>query len=72
MEGSMDVLFEAEGKLWVGEYKTDHVDEATLVEKARQHERQVTIYQEAVRRSLGHDNVGCTLIFLRKGVMVEI
>ena len=57
VRGSIDVLYRLDGKLWVGDYKTEGRGRER---KARLYLRQGQAYVEAVRQSLGRRRSGCS------------
>ncbi len=72
MEGAIDIAYTLDGRVWVADYKTDRVAEDELEERAAAYREQAAIYVEAVRRSLGLENVGCKLLFLRHGIAAQL
>jgi len=70
MEGVIDVLYELNGKLYVADYKTDHVRADELDRVRENYQDQAEIYTEAVKRSLGREVAGFRLVLLRLGRMV--
>jgi ATP-dependent exoDNAse (exonuclease V) beta subunit len=71
MEGVIDLLYEKDGKIFIGDYKSDRVEPDGIAEVAARYHHQVEIYSEAVRRTLKKDVAGFKLIFLRLGTSVE-
>lgn len=65
MEGVLDVVYEHAGDYWVGDYKTDAIDESQLTERVELYRGQAELYAQAVSRSLGLGIKGCKLLFLR-------
>ncbi len=67
MDGIIDVVYRLDGQVWIGDYKTDHVQEDEVEQRADAYRVQARVYAEAVSRCLGLENVGCKLVFLRNG-----
>lgn len=67
VEGVIDVLYQVDGNCWVGEYKTDLVDEREEFERVARYRPQLALYRRAIERGLGLDHVGTRLFFLRTG-----
>lgn len=67
VEGVIDVVYRVDGNCWVGEYKTDVVDEGSVLEKLERYGPQLAVYRRAVQRGMGLDRVGTRLFFLRTG-----
>ncbi len=65
MEGVLDVVYEKAGDYWVGDYKTDAIDESQLSDRVETYRGQAELYARAVSRSLGLGIKGCKLFFLR-------
>lgn len=72
MEGVMDIVYEVDGEVWVGDYKTDRVTASHVVGYAEVYRQQAQVYALAASRSLGLDVKGCKLFFLRIGEMVTV
>jgi ATP-dependent helicase/nuclease subunit A len=72
MEGTIDVVYRLDGRVWVVDYKTDRVEEAALERRAAEYEIQARVYREAIARSLGLDQVTFQLVFLRSGTAFPI
>ena len=72
VEGVIDVMYRMDGDLWVGEYKTDQIEEGQVMERINRYRPQLAMYQQAVRRGLGVDHVGAHLFFLRIGQTFEL
>ena len=72
MEGFIDVVYRLEGQVWIGDYKTDHVREDEMEQRADAYRVQALVYAEAVSRCLGLEKVGCKLVFLRNGRAVQV
>lgn len=72
MEGVIDLLCRVEGRVWVMDYKTDHVEEDEVAARAEDYRLQADVYKAAVAQCLGLDDVACRLIFLRTGTAVEM
>ncbi len=72
MEGAIDVVYEVEGQVWVGDYKTDRVTANNAIGYAEAYRPQAQVYALAASRSLGLDVKGCKLLFLRIGETVTV
>jgi|CXWL01.1.fsa_nt_gi ATP-dependent helicase/nuclease subunit A len=72
MQGAIDLLYRLDGRLWIADYKTDHVTEEIVAERAREYDGQAQIYRQAIRASLGVSDVGFQFVFLRLGVGVVV
>jgi ATP-dependent helicase/nuclease subunit A len=72
MEGVMDVVYEVDGDIWVGDYKTDRLMDSNVVGYAERYRHQAQVYAIAASKSLGVKAKGCKLFFLRIGEMVTI
>ncbi len=72
MHGFIDVVYRLDGRVWIGDYKTDHVRDAELEQRAGAYRVQARVYAEAVSRCLGLEIVGCKLVFLRSGRAVQV
>ncbi len=72
MEGVIDIVYETNGEVWVGEYKTDRVTDSDLIRYAGRHRTQAEIYTTAASQTLGRAVKGCKLFFLRMGKVVTL
>ena len=72
MEGVMDVVYEIDGDVWVGDYKTDHVSSHTVGPRAETYREQAQAYARAARQCLGPAVKGCKLFFIRLGEVVTV
>lgn len=72
MEGTVDILYRLDGRLWIADYKTDQVGERDLERRVEQDRPQAEIYREAVARALGEAEVWFRLIFVRAGRAVDV
>ena len=72
MEGVMDVIYEIDGEIWVGDYKTDHVSSRTVGQRAETYREQGQAYARAARQCLGPAVKGCKLFFIRLGEVVTV
>jgi ATP-dependent helicase/nuclease subunit A len=72
MEGVMDVVYEIDGEVWVGDYKTDQVTSSTLAERVEIYRGQAHAYAMAARQCLGTAVKGCKLFFIRLGEIVRV
>jgi len=71
MEGVIDVVYRLDSRIWIADYKSDRVREEEIPDRLAQYGQQAKIYTEAVSQSLGVDNVGFKLIFLRHGIAAQ-
>ncbi|MGD9851667.1 MAG: UvrD-helicase domain-containing protein [Nitrospirales bacterium] len=65
VEGVLDVVYEKSGDYWVGDYKTDAIDENQLSIRVERYRGQAELYAQAVFQSLGLGIKGCKIFFLR-------
>jgi ATP-dependent exoDNAse (exonuclease V) beta subunit len=72
MEGVIDLIYERNGLLYLGDYKTDRIEEKELRLGAERYRQQAEIYSEAARRSLKREVAAFKLIFLRLGKTVDV
>ena len=76
MEGTIDLLYELDGQVWVADYKTDRLGkdtaEAEMLAKMELYRTQLDIYRMVVEKALGVPRVRAQLIFLRAGRVVEV
>jgi ATP-dependent helicase/nuclease subunit A len=72
MEGVMDVVYEIDGEVWVGDYKTDQVSSSRLPQRAETYREQAHAYALAANQCLGPVVKGCKLFFIRIGEMVSV
>jgi ATP-dependent helicase/nuclease subunit A len=72
MEGVMDVVYEIDGDVWVGDYKTDQVSSSTVPQRAETYREQAHAYARAASQCLGPAVKGCKLFFIRIGEMVPV
>lgn len=72
MEGVMDVVYEIDGDVWVGDYKTDHVSSRAVGQRAETYREQAHAYAWAARQCLGPAVKGCKLFFVRPGEVVTV
>lgn len=72
MEGVMDVVYEIDGDVWVGDYKTDRVSSRTVEQRAETYREQAQAYARAARQCLGPAVKGCKLFFIRLGEVVTV
>ncbi|MBI5884421.1 MAG: UvrD-helicase domain-containing protein [Elusimicrobia bacterium] len=68
VRGSIDILYRLDGRLWVGDYKTEGRGRER---KAKLYLRQGQAYVEAVRQSLG-EKAGFRLFFLREAEVLTL
>jgi len=72
MEGVMDVVYEIDGRVWVGDYKTDWVSSSAVAQRAENYREQAHAYASAANQCLGPAVKGCKLFFIRIGEMVPV
>lgn len=72
MEGVIDLIYRLDGRIWIADYKTDHVPEAEAAARAGRYAEQARIYRAAAVRCLGLESVSFQFLFLRPGVSVEL
>lgn len=72
MEGVMDVVYEIDGEVWVGDYKTDHVTVSTVARRAEVYREQAHAYATAASQCLGSMVKGCKLFFVRIGEVIPV
>ncbi len=72
MEGVMDVVYEINGDVWVGDYKTDQVSSLTVAQRAETYREQAHAYARAASQCLGPVVKGCKLFFIRLGEVVTV
>jgi ATP-dependent helicase/nuclease subunit A len=72
MRGTIDILYKADGRIIIADYKTDRVAIAELPAMAEKYRHQKDVYIEAVKRCLNVDKPEFKLIFLRIGKAVSI
>jgi ATP-dependent helicase/nuclease subunit A len=72
MEGVMDVVYEIDGEVWVGDYKTDQVSSSTVAQRAEVYREQAHAYATAASQCLGPVVKGCKLFFIRSGEVVPV
>ncbi|MBL0349881.1 MAG: UvrD-helicase domain-containing protein [Elusimicrobia bacterium] len=71
LRGSLDLLYRAEGRTIVADFKTDRVTPGEEAARAREYEAQGEAYVEGIRRSLGLD-CDFEVIFIRTGCSVKV
>ncbi len=67
LRGQIDLLYRDGDKWCVLDYKSDHLDEAEITQKAARYELQMLIYAAAAARLTGTPPGHATLYFLRTG-----
>lgn len=72
LQGVVDCCFEEQGKLYVVDFKTDHVFGERLMERSVQYRPQLEAYSEALERVLGQPVGGKFLYFLPAGREVPL
>jgi ATP-dependent helicase/nuclease subunit A len=69
--GAVDLLFRHEGRLWVADYKTDHVASEQAALHSQRYADQGRAYVDAVQRILG-ERPGFQIIFLRTAQVIDL
>lgn len=72
VQGVMDVIYRLDGRIWIGDYKTDAVTAKEVPERAERYRVQMTLYKTAAQKCLQLSQVSAQLLFLRCGVGVEL
>ncbi|MFQ5683643.1 MAG: UvrD-helicase domain-containing protein [Candidatus Binatia bacterium] len=72
MEGVIDLIFEKDDQLYLGDYKTDRIQQKDLEQVAAKYRHQVRVYSEAARQSLSREVTGFKLFFLRLGQATQV
>jgi len=72
MEGVMDVVYDIDGDVWVGDYKTDQVSSRGVTQRAEAYREQAHAYARAASQCLGPVVKGCKLFFIRPGEVVTV
>ena len=72
MEGTIDLIYRLNDRIWIGDYKTDDVAVGDVQDKADHYRSQAESYSRAVASSLGIPSLSFQFIFLRPGVAVEV
>ena len=73
LRGVMDLLVQdADGTLWVIDYKTDQVTAQNAPQTAQKYASQVSAYQQAVQLLYPHQKVRSAIVFVRISEMVEL
>lgn len=72
LEGVIDLLYRLDGRLWIADYKTDHVTEAELDSRVEHYRPQAEAYKVGVLHALGVASVGFQFVFMRIGRTVMI
>ncbi len=72
VHGVMDVIYRLDGRIWIGDYKTDAVAAKEVPERAERYRSQMTLYKTAAQKSLGLPAISAQLLFLRCGVGYEL
>lgn len=65
VEGVLDIVYETAGDYWVGDYKTDAIDENQVSIRVEGYRGQAELYAQSVLQSLGLGIKGCKIFFLR-------
>jgi len=72
VHGVMDVIYRLDGRIWIGDYKTDLVTTKDVPERAERYRSQMTLYKAAAQKSLGLPAISVQLLFLRCAVGYEL
>ncbi|WP_447977300.1 UvrD-helicase domain-containing protein [Candidatus Nitrospira bockiana] len=74
MEGVIDLVYRAGGRLWVADYKTDAVEPDEIEVKAEEYRIQAQVYTQAVSQTLGLSpaEIEFQVVFLRTGRTVSL
>ncbi|MCC6142024.1 MAG: UvrD-helicase domain-containing protein [Nitrospira sp.] len=70
--GVMDVVYRLDGRIWIGDYKTDLVAAKEVPERAARYRDQMALYKAAAQSSLGLSTISTQLLFLRCAVGYEL
>lgn len=72
VHGVMDVIYRLDGRIWIGDYKTDAVMAQDVPERAERYRAQMMLYKAAAEKSLGVSAISAQLLFLRCAVGYEL
>ena len=72
VHGVMDVIYRLDGRIWIGDYKTDTVTAKDAQERAEHYRTQMTLYKTAVQASVPGSQVSAEVLFLRCGISIEL
>jgi len=72
MEGTIDLIYEYDGLLYLADYKTDRIAREELTQGAERYRQQARIYSRAARESLQREVAAFKVIFLRLGEAVPV
>jgi ATP-dependent helicase/nuclease subunit A len=72
MEGVIDLVYRLDGRVWIADYKTDHISAEEAEGRARQYAQQARVYRVAAERCLKEPVQPLQFVFLRPGVNVAI
>ena len=72
LEGVIDLVYKIDGHLWVADYKTERIADVSRSHRGTTYEQQGKIYRDAAKRSLGLNQVGCEILFVRHGISIEL
>jgi len=72
MEGVIDLVYCSDGRLWIADYKTDHVTADQARVRAERYQAQVAAYRAAAAQCVGVEHASFEFIFVRPGVRVEM
>ena len=72
LQGVIDCAVEKNGEYTIIDYKTDHVTEETVSERAAMYASQVEAYTQAMEEMTGKKVAKTILYFLKPGISVEI
>ncbi|MGQ0645084.1 MAG: UvrD-helicase domain-containing protein [Elusimicrobiota bacterium] len=71
LRGGLDVLFRQDGRLWVGDYKTDRLSPGGAAARAAHYLPQGRAYADAVKKAR-NEPCGFRIIYLRTGETVDL
>ncbi len=72
MEGVIDLIYRLDGRVWIADYKTDHIAAEEAQARARLYAPQARIYREAAARCVREPIGGFQFVFLRPVVTVDL
>ena len=72
VHGVMDVIYQLDDRILIGDYKTDTVTAKDAQERAERYRVQMTLYKTAAQKSLQLPQISAHVLFLRCGVGVEL
>ncbi len=73
VSGIMDVILrDPKGKIWVVDYKTDHIPAGGVDNLLDKYRPQLSVYAQAARQIFKTDVVRCSAVFVRAGVVKDL